>query len=223
MTKILFAALHDSPGKHDAGEFQREAQAFCKEHKANCGVRLFDNRMELPRRFSQVIDWMDAGHVGLADTVAFFCHGWKVGMQFGATMQNAHKLASAIKLSCVSEPTIILYACSAARDGDNETDDEDDPGPGGDGGFADKLRDELGKIGVRATIYAHSTAAHCTRNPYVRRFDPGEMAGGHWIVEPYSRLWQAWRKALQGSLRFRFPYLKQDQIEAELEASEGVA
>lgn len=222
MTKILFAPMRDTPGKADAREFAREAHAFCKQHDANCGVRLFNNDEPLPKRFSQVVDWLEGSHVGLADTIAFFCHGYKTGLQFGATMQNAHKLASAIKIACITEPTIILYACSAGRDGDNETDDEDDPGPGGDGGFADKLRDELGKIGVRATIWAHTTAAHTTRNPYLRRFDPGEMAGGHWVIEPYSRLWQPWRKALQGSLRFRFMCLKQDQLEAELEAQGDV-
>ncbi len=221
MSKILFAPIHDTPGKADAREFQREAHAFCKEHNASCGVRLFDNRLTERQRFSQVVDWLEGGHVGLADTVAFFCHGFRTGLQFGATLQNAGKLAAALKLACVSEPMIILYACSAGRDGDADTSDEDDPGPGGDGGYADKLRDELGKLGVRATIWAHSTAAHATKNPFVRRFDPGEMAGGHWVVTPYSRLWLTWKKALQGSLRFRFPFLAQDQIEAELEVAEG--
>jgi hypothetical protein len=223
MSKILFAPMVDTPGKHDAGEFQREAHAFCKEHTSNCGVRLFDNRLAPPQRFSQVVDWLHGGNVSsLADTIAFFCHGYKTGLQFGATMQNAEKMADAIKVACVSSPKVILYACSAGRDGDADATDEDDPGPGGDGGYADKLRDALGRIGVRATIYAHTTAAHTTRNPFVRRFDPGEMAGGHWVVEPYSRLWGAWREALRGSLRFRFPYLAQDQIEAELEVV-GVA
>lgn len=223
MTILAFAPMHNAPGRNDAtGAFHPEAREFCKLHNAG-SPKLFDNSKIMSARFSEVRSWLDLCKPATVGTVAFFCHGWKDGTQAGVTLTTAGRFADTLQRVLAPNPRIVLYCCDAARDSDNDREDEDDPGPGGDGGFADQLRDALAKRGVGATIYAHTTAAHTTRNPFVRRFDPGEMAGGHWIVTPYSADWQRWRKALQGTLRLRFPFMTQAQIESELKIVDGIA
>lgn len=222
MSALVFAPMFNSEGKRDADEFRREAQAFCKLHGITSGVKLFDSRMLPSARCTQVRDWIEAQPISSVSTIAIFSHGYRRGLQVGVNMLSVGVFADSITKVCTRDLRVILYACDAARDADDDREDEDDPGPGGNGGFADKLRDELVRRGVRATIYAHSTAAHTTRNPFVRRFDPDEMAGGHWVVEPRSAQWEAWRRALKGELRFRFPFLTQGQITAELSVMEGV-
>lgn len=215
--KLLLAPMYNTGDKRDAtGAFQLEARAFRFIHREQVPVKLFDNSKPMPVRFTEVMEWINACEPGSVDTLATFCHGFKAGLQIGATVANAGKFADALQRVLAPSPTLALYSCDAARDADNDRDDDDDPGPGGEGGFADRLRDELVKRGVMATIYAHATAGHTTLNPYVRRFDPDDLAGGRWIVTPHSAQWGAWRNALRGNLRFRFPFLTQLEIEAEL-------
>jgi len=222
--KLVFAPMYNTGDKRDAtGAFHPEARAFCQAHGESAPVKLFDNGRPMAARFSEVMAWIDSCNPSSVDTLAAFCHGFKSGLQIGATIANAPRLADALQRVFAPSPRIIMYACDAARDADSDRTDEDDPGPGGEGGFADKLRDELVKRGVMATIYAHSTAAHTTQNPFVRRFDPSDLAGGRWVVEPYSADWQRWRTALRGSMRFRFPFMSQAEIEAEIRAAPGVA
>lgn len=214
-----FAPAHDSPGKHDAsGAFIPEARAFCKVHGAP-DVRLFDNARPMAARLDQLIRVIDSLERGSVDTWAFFSHGWRDGVQFGARQSSVGILAGALKLASTPSPRVIMYCCDTGRDADEEREDDDDTGVGGTGGFADRLRFVLGRAGLTATVYAHTTTAHCTMNPFVRRFDPGEVGGGHWVIEPYSQLWQPWRRALRetnSTLRFRFPFMEQVAIEAEL-------
>lgn len=221
--KLIIAPMFNSGDKRDAtGAFQLEARAFRFTHREETPVKLFDNSKGMSARFAEVMAWINACTPGTVDTLATFCHGFKAGLQIGVTLANAGKFADALAQACAPYPRVVLYACDAARDGDNERDDDDDPGPGGEGGFADRLRDELVKRGVLATIYAHATAGHTTWNPMMRRFDPDDLAGGRWIVTPHSPEWRAWKRALRGNLRFRFPFMTQAEIEAEL-ARPGVA
>jgi len=71
----------------------------------------------------------------------------------------------------------------------------------GDGGFADKLRDAFCEAGMTwVKVYAHTTAGHTTRNPYVRIFEgqgsPIGGIGGQLLVQPGAKLWKTWRSAL---------------------------
>lgn len=221
--KLVIAPRHNIEGKKDAtGAFHPEAHAFARMHGAD-DVRLFDNGRAMPVRLAQVRRWIDEQQPRSVDTLALFCHGWKNGLQIGVRIATARSFAEALAAVCTPDLRVVLYCCDAARDADDERVDDTLPGPGGNGGFADKLRDELGRAGVQATIYAHATAGHTTRNPWVRRFDPGEVAGGHWIVEPHSANWIRWVRALRTDMRFRFPFLTQAQIEAELRGVDGVA
>lgn len=231
MKALVFAPLHNTPGKRDVtGAFMPEARAFCLQHGLLADqVKQFNNFVPMPARAVQVRQWIQREMVDSVDTVAFFAHGWKDGIQAGFRVADPAGVASAARLAqsladvCTRTPTVILYCCDTARDDDTDREDDTRPGPGGNGGFADKLRDQLGHFGIAATIYAHTTAGHTTWNPWVRRFDPDEVAGGHWVVEPHSELWLRWRRALHGTLRFRFPFMSTAEIEHELRKSDGVA
>jgi hypothetical protein len=222
MNALVFAPQHNAEGlRADAAEFRGEAHRFCRAHGLRDGVYLFDNREEPHIRREYLYDTLARYTPKSLDTLALFCHGWPDGIQLGTSTAHVKRLALTIKPVAARELTVVLYCCSAGADNDGSTADERVPGPGGDHGFADRLRDALGDAGVQATVYAHSTRGHCTRNPYARVFRAGERAGGHWIVEPGSALWPAWRRALWSSdeddtFRFRFPWMTREQLEAEL-------
>ncbi len=227
MKALVIAPQHNTPGKRDAtGAFLPEARGFCVAHGLpSAQVRLFNNMMPMAARATQVLEWIKQEQPDSIDTVALFGHGWKDGIQLGFRIDNVRRLAQALADVCTLSPRIILYCCDTARDGDDARADDLLPAPGGEGGFADGLRDALGHCGIGATIYAHSTAGHTSTNPYVRRFDADAMGGGHYLIRPYSELWAPWARALQTtSLRFRFAFMAQAGIEQELRAAdEGVA
>jgi hypothetical protein len=218
---LVFAPKHNAPGKKDAsGAFIPEAKAFLRALSLDGAVKLFDNTLARPfdKRRSDCEQWLDES--SLLGIVAFFCHGWKDGIQAGWKKGSVHRLADTLRHACAPNPLILLYACDAGRDADNDRDDDVQTGPGGEGGFADMLRDECRKAGLRATIYAHTKEGHCTWNPHVRVFLPDETAGGRWVVDPKSELWGAWVRALRHTdMRFRFPFLPPDDLVSELRAA----
>jgi hypothetical protein len=232
-TTLIFAPQFDTDGHDATGAFQPEAYAFCDFHGLpRDTVHLFDNRAALPDRRAQVTALM-SGRLERAETFALFSHGWKTGVQPGWVMGVIHKMAAALNMACVNAPTVILYCCSTGKDGDNQDADDVQAGPGGEGGFADALRDDMVRLGMRPTIYAHTCRGHTTTNAFVRRFDHDQIAGGEWIIEPHTELWSAWERAINPivtrgkrrfldpvrTLRFRFPFMSQAEIEAELHAS----
>lgn len=224
MTALVFASLRNTPGLNkrtgkpwrDADEFHGEARDFVKRLVLERGVALFDNRDEMGERRAAILQHVRVVEPGALSLLAFFCHGWPDGIQAGFKCEHVRGLAKELKAVAAPELTVVLYCCSTGDDRDPTT-AQRQPGPGGDGGFADRLRDELCELGVAATVFAHETAGHTTRNPYVRVFRPDERAGGHWLVEPWSELWAAWRRRLHKTdLRFRFPFLPQELLEEEL-------
>lgn len=155
------------------------------------------------------------------DTLAVFCHGYKDGLQAGFTAKlGLDALATAIASKATIDAHVLLYACDTGRDEDASELDERLPGPGGDGGFADRLRDACEALGRYVTVMGHSTKGHATRNPNARRFAPGtEGQGGEWYIEPGSRLWSRWAAALReprSTLRWRYPMMSTREIEQEL-------
>jgi hypothetical protein len=112
-------------------------------------------------------------------------------------------------------PVVALYCCSTGAASSADAYAEF----GGDGGFADRLRDALCVAGgVHCTVDAHTTAGHTTMNPYVRRFEGRGSrvggVGGFDLVSPKSGdLWRRWRRALrETSLRYRFPVMSVAEI-----------
>jgi hypothetical protein len=217
---LIFAPAHNTPGKSDAtGAFIPEAKRFASMTGGK--LVLVDNRRNHGERGEAVLDALARGP-GQWTTVAFFCHGLPSEIQLGFRRSTVRELAKYIARSSERNVRVLLYCCSTASTiralfGKSV---------GGDGGFADMLRDGLCENGAtHCRVVGHVTAGHTTRNPYVRFFDgagsPVGGAGGTDVVRPSSKLWTAWREALNGEFlapdfRFRFPYLEIGQIHEAL-------
>lgn len=201
MTILALHATRNSFLRRDATHaFIPEAQKFAAIHGAALvGV---DNKADQAARRDAVCSAIERHR---PKTIAMFCHGWSSGIQFGFRMAHVRRLASDIRFFCPDDaPTVVLYACSTAL-GLNRS------APGGDGGFADVLRDNLCRAGARnCRVFAHSTAGHCTANPYVRVFDgmgrESGGIGGTYLVAPKSPQWKAWKCTLRTDERFMFPF-----------------
>jgi hypothetical protein len=134
-------------------------------------------------------------------------------------LANVADLGARLAACLAPDAAIVLYACDTARDSDGLREDDKLTGPGGSGGFASRLFVDLhgrGLTGVR--VYAHSTAGHTTRNPYLRVWrDDADLHNGDWLIEPGSDLWRAWVRGLRDTaLRFEFPWLSASEICARL-------
>lgn len=227
MRMLCFVPDANTTGKSDAsGAFLPEARAFARFHGVSheLVIRRFPADAPIPKRRAFCVGAFDTAARPL-DVVAFFCHGWRDGLQAGFLRANVLVLARMMGMHARLDAHVLLYACETGRDSDAETDDDSEPGPGGDGGFADELRDACEALGRRVTVMGHSTAGHCLRNPYARRFAPGAGGrGGEWYVEPEGALWQRWVRALRdprSTLRFRFPMMTPGEIAQELGGGAG--
>lgn len=199
---LVFAPKFNTGKKHDAtGAFQPEQKAFAKRHKIpETNLFLVDNTQTAKQMRDFVLSKLK--RVEPVRTIVFMCHGWLSGIQFGFDKTSLKDLAWA--LARVVDVRVVLYACSTAQGG-----------PGGDGGFADILRDALRDAGAAdCQIDAHTTAGHTTKNPYVRRFlGQGAATGGVFIVDPKDNdIWPKWREALKTDFRFDFPYMSVGEI-----------
>ncbi len=213
-TLIITGDRNTGSAKDFTGAFDLEARALARMQEVPPGAIVRVNLAgSKPARRKQVIE---ALAVRRYDFVAIFCHGYRTGLQIGFGLPHVRELAAALTArKYVPNETplhVALYACSTGGGG----------GAGGDGGFADRLRDALCELGaVHCRVDAHDRAGHCTRLPYVRRFEgqgsPVGGTGGQWIVAPGSKLWPKWRKALATTdLRLRFPLLDVAQIHQAL-------
>jgi hypothetical protein len=209
----IFVPIHASllkPG--DVGEFLREAKAFRAMHGGV--IHRFDNKVSPERRRVAILEGLTEGpSVTPVRSVAFFCHGLSKSIQAGFDLDSVGVLARAIHAICTPDVVVSLYACSTATGMSRQA-------PGGDGGFADKLRDNLVEAGARhCRVIAHYTAGHTTRNPHVRYFEgPGNLGG----VAPFENTkktkqeWRRWVGALKGELRLRFPFMTIDELRREV-------
>lgn len=194
MKTLAITVKWNASGKADAtGAFQPEAKNFSKIHGGR--VVIVDNHMSAVQIRKAVAEAIQADQPEL---LAFFCHGWSSGLQLWPK-GTVDELAA---LLSTSHPLVVLYACSTGYSSFS----------GGDGGFADKLRDASG-----CQVDAHTTAGHCCKNPYVRRFAAGAPSvGGEFIVAPGSPKWHAWIAALKTDFRFQFPTLDLEAIREQI-------
>jgi hypothetical protein len=213
---LALAPRYNTGSKKDTtGAFQPEARAFLRFVGIGDPV-LIDNRTSETDMRRQVLSALADPRIctGGEPVVAFFCHGQSRKIQFGFGLAHADLLAKAIAAGS-QRARVVLYACNAGMDVRGAP-------VGGDGGFADVLRDALCRVGcVDCVVDAHTTAGHTTRNPYVRRFEgrgsPVGGIGGSFIVQPGSALWRKWQAALRDTdLRFEFPFLSIGEIHNRL-------
>lgn len=227
MKMLIFAPDFDSPGKKDvSGAFLPGARAFARHHNAvpEDVIKRFASGVHIDQRRAQVSLAIRAVDAPL-DVLAFFCHGWKNGIQAGFTL--SHQLLFARLMAQHAKPNahVLLFACDAGRDADADEVDDRSTGPGGDGGFADGLRDACEALGRSVTVLAHATTGHTVENPFARRFAPDTGGkGGDWYIDPKHTLWPLWRRALmdpRSTLRHRFYAMTTREIETELRGKPG--
>jgi hypothetical protein len=213
---LIFTPDRNSHGKRDyTGAFRPRARAFAKLHEIplKCIVPIDQSRSKWGRR-QQVLAALAQAEPGL-DVIAFFCHGLRRSLpSMGFGLGSVERLADAMAAKAAGILYVPLYACLNAGG----------PGPGGDGGFADELRDALCRAGsIWCRVDAHSKSGHTDKNPWLRRFDgegsPVGGQGGQWIVKPGGPLWRSWVREMRrqrSTLRLRVPFLGRAQIHEEL-------
>lgn len=217
------------PWADATGAFAPESRGFCKTHGIPLANRIgVDCLVPAPRRKRAVLEGLKAisNPKDPIDAVAFFCHGWASGIQFGLNRDAIGAFLTEAKPFLSPSVGWILYACSTAEN-DQPDSTTENLGPATDGGFADRFRDKMVELGIGGRVYAHKKPGHATENPTVVVFsaDPisgpyPDLTGGFWLVPPGSEHWPAWIKKLshkQGDLRFRFPFMTQAGIFRELD------
>lgn len=148
------------------------------------------------------------------DRLAFFCHGWREGMQMGYRSsteddrQRLLMLAGRIYRQSTPNLRVALYACLA--------------GKGGDGSFADVLFESLRASGCAdVSVFAHTDAGHATRNADAILFSPAHPSG-EVIAErktPMYRRFDARLDDKADDLRWRAPYMTVEELRQELGAA----
>lgn len=211
LRRIAIVPIHNSKGKKDVtGAFKPEAIRWAKIH-GDSKIIGFDNRMSKRARRNSIAEKLSRYKGCKLDQVAIFCHGWKRGIQTGHTTANVDHLARLLHECMAKDGVVSLYCCDTARDLDKNNKDDLTPGIGGDGGFADQLRDALVFYGMEGGwVDGHTVTAHTTKTPFVRRFLNTQAAkgvgGGGWIVVPRTDLWNDWKQTLRHSALFRLSY-----------------
>lgn len=206
------------------GAFDPESRRYAKYWRS-CGDEVVLLTFDLSKRAKDRVESVLAAIETNApiDRLAFFCHGWRTGLQPGLSsgdvVGRAGLMKFAQRLAAASTPglKIALYACSTGSS-------NGPPGDGGDGGFADLLRDALCASGrEHVTIFAHTTAGHTTRNEFIRLFSGhgnplGGIGGDDVVVRKSAMLTKLDTRlnAASDDFRWRIPYLSADEIRAEL-------
>jgi hypothetical protein len=186
------------------GAFKPEAERLVSILRAppTKSVCRIDVSYSYARRHKQLMEAVEICEDAVDGGIAFFCHGWSSGIQCGirtpAELKAFAKLIGQCQAQRGTDYRVALFCCSTA-----------DSPVGGDGSFADRLRDALCTEGlIYNEVFAHVTKGHTTRNPYARVFcGEGSSVGSadaQWVVRPPSKgvgspLWKAWRAALAGT------------------------
>ena len=172
------------PGKRDAtGAFLPEARAWTDHHQGSAlfldGESLADGQMR-----DRVMDQLfRPEHAGLTQ-LAFFCHGFRSGIQFGFHgRQGAECLAAAVQ-GATERATVVLFCCSAGQ------------------WFGPELARALGP---QYAVWSHLTRGHTTRNPRLI-FSRGDATEDVWQGLTWSRR-RRLRALLRTDLRLRLGVL----------------
>ncbi len=218
MNILVLHASEDTNGVNDAtGAFIPEAINFNK-HRTSKGdvVQIFPykNTLGNQKRFEAFCKLIEDAND--FDAFVYLGHGLRNSLpSAGVTQANRKKFTDLLykKSKNKKKLYVTLFACSTAETTTKQ--------PGGEGGFADKVRDDLVALGMtEGWIDAHPTPGHATQNSQVKRFYISEEEspkGGSWIVTPGSPEFKKWRQRLNSKwredpFRFDFPYLNQVDI-----------
>jgi len=232
MNALIFTPDRNTPTKANpkardyTGAFRPMANKFAEHHGITKEkIIRIDVSKSMPERKAQVLAAIQSYHGDLGtklDSVAFFCHGYPTGIQLGFSWRGKadpkpvmDELAQALYAATDRNDICVpLFCCSTA-------DTKKKNVVGGDGGFADELRDALCRVGANENrVVGHITAGHTTNNPYVRFFDGSLMpeggTGGYWIARPGGPMWVKWAKFLREGGWMDMPYMDLEEIRAKL-------
>jgi hypothetical protein len=212
MDILVVHNTQNTHGNDASGAFIPEAVNF-KKYRATLGDRVtlvgFDNLLPKAARtaaFLRIVAEAAPFHA-----FVYLGHGLRNSLSSANIAgPNRTKLAKLLATKAIDKSRlyVTLYACSTGETTTKQAD--------GEGGFADRLRDDLVDLGITGGwVDGHTCAAHATQNPYLRRFaiDAAEKdGGGDWVVDPKSAEWPRWRERLNAKWRddpFRFvmPYM----------------
>jgi hypothetical protein len=211
MGAIAFVGDRNAPGKRDwSGAFLPEATKFAAFYGGTV-VRIPLDATKAWQR-DAMITALRKAKIGYDPVVGIFCHGFTRRIELGFDLTTVGSLAR--ELAKVGAMDVGLYTCSTGAG----------KGPGGDGGFADGLRDALcAEKAVECRVVAHVTPGHATMNPHKRFFHGlGSTVGGVGgvdVLTPTSKHWRAWRARLRDpkdTLRYLLPRLDFAQILEEV-------
>ncbi len=208
----------DKPADY-TGAFLPEALAFMKFHNipSSNHLRVDITKTESTRR-QRIYDFIRKRkkEIGEIDGIAFFCHGLTRKIQLGIRISDLENFSYLLKEVVNAEKNTITIALYCGSTGTN-------PGVGGDGGFADKLRDSLCQVGLtQCSILTHSVSGHTTKNVMKKKFDgmdsPVGGTGGLSIVNPNTVLWNKWKTAITTTnFRYKIPFMTIAEIHKELD------
>lgn len=216
--RLAFTGDRNRPGKKDwSGAFLPEAKRFASADEDvvdEIPLTSAKGDERAQHRAHQRIVIASAIRELRPSVVGFFCHGLTREIELGFDRKTVGELAAA--LADVGCDRVALYCCSTGSG----------PGVGGEGGFADALRDAMCREGlVWCRVVASITAGHTTANPNKRFFEgrgsPVGGLGGVDIVRKGSALWKPWRRALRDPrdpLRFELADLDVGEIHRRLAA-----
>lgn len=216
---LSFRLLFNHPERRNdvGGTFAPEACWFTHYNYAPFdSIHIIDNGTDNggPERARReaVLGVLDAHAGEPLELVAFFCHGWPVGMQFGFRLDSLPDLVAALAAKGAPGIRIVLYACETgaspeegelevlrrdrAHPATPETEEEEAANDrreaalratiagqaAGIGGFAFTLRDQLVATHPGCQVFAHVTLGHSTHNPELRRFSGPAGSPGEPVV-----------------------------------------
>jgi hypothetical protein len=136
------------------------------------------------------------------DVVVYFGHGTRASLPSADIYwKDIKTLAPLISRAAAPGCQVLLFACST----------------GEIGCFANQLSKLMN---YEYTVWGHTCVGHSFTNPYLTRF-PNE--GSPFLIEPRGPLWAKWYKLIKSKsdVWTRFPFMEQEELEAEIES--GVA
>lgn len=221
MNILVVHASKDTDKPDASAAFIPESINFTK-HRESLGDVVqnigFDNSLSQTKRFQEFLKLIDGANN--FDAFVYIGHGLRTGLpSCGTTMSNRKQLTDLLfkKSKSKTKLFVTLFACSAAETMTKQLD--------GEGGMADKIRDDLVALGMTgAWCDAHPVPGHTTQNSLVKRFyinNEQKDHGAQYLIAPGSPEFSVWRKKLNSKwrddpFRFDFPYMSSTEIHTEL-------
>lgn len=162
----LVIAPRNAPAGSGKWVFLPEAKrfaAFVTQHDGVAALVTFDVTDSKIARRLDVLGQAEKFGAAHYQHAAVFSHGWESGLQCGLLASDWPEL-----LGNGGTHRITLYACSTGEG----------PGVGGEGGYADRVREALARADLSGTVLAHRTAGHATLNPTLALFSSYTVSDG---------------------------------------------